>query len=366
MIFEIELNPKFKISNSSVYVSKNSFLEYCKNNNIKFSKEELEENKKYLVKNLYPDWLLFTSSGWFSRDWIEAFEYIAQSRDKKNIDQHSIKFNSKKFNIYLEKLFHFHQCLKDKEQYKLMWNLEVYIEELIEILIKKDNNKNKEEVRDEIYKENAGGTYSGLHEICVYKKLYVEQSENYLANELVMKRFQESINNNISADEVMKTLQINDNYQDTLFSIIELNKRLYTNKKSETILGAIVQGIVLGVEEYIIEKVGKKGLFPSLKELANNTDKLTILKSKIKKEDSNDLCLCKLENVILKEKDSLEKYLIIYYHARNYLAHNNINMKQFFHGQDDDRLIVGSVVDAVIIIIYLLSSRDINFEALSS
>jgi hypothetical protein len=362
MIFEIELNPKFKILDSHVYLSEGVFLEYCKNNNIQFPKNRLneEEIKKYLFKNLYPDWLLFTSSGWFPRDCVDAFKYIAEIRYNKNNEKHLFhsKFNAKKCSHCLGSILHFYQRLKDDEKYKLMWNLEVYIIELIEILLSKNNSKDKEEIKKKIYTENEGGTYSGLHEIDVYKKLYIEQSKSYFTNEVIMPKFKKSIEKDILSDEIMKTLQVVDKYQDTLFSIIELTKRLNANKKSETILGAMVKGIVLGVEEYIVDKF-KENFFDSLMKLSDNQNELKLLRNKINDKDPNDLFLCKLENIILKKEDSLNKYLIIYYHARNYLAHNNIDMNQFFHGRDKDRIIVGSVIDAVIIIIYLLSKDKV-------
>ena len=43
-------------------------------------------------------------------------------------------------------------------------------------------------------------------------------------------------------------------------------------------------------------------------------------------------------------------------HARNYLAHNNIDMTQFFWGSDGKRTIIINVLDTVMIILYKLET----------
>jgi hypothetical protein len=85
------------------------------------------------------------------------------------------------------------------------------------------------------------------------------------------------------------------------------------------------------------------------------------LQKQINLYDSNELQLCKLENLILQEESSIEKYLMIYYHARNYLAHNNIDMNKFFWGEDGSRIIISNVIDSVMIILYQLET--INQES---
>ena len=76
------------------------------------------------------------------------------------------------------------------------------------------------------------------------------------------------------------------------------------------------------------------------------------LKEKISDKDSKELQLCKLENIILKDEESLEKYLMIYYHSRNYVAHNNISMDKFFWGENGNRIIINATLDSIIIILY--------------
>ena len=370
MLFEIDLNPNFKILNRGVYLSKDTFMQLCQENIYIYGGEKLNDfintiEQKYITKeDLYPDWLLFTSSGWFPNKYVNIFQYVAEVRHEKYIKSNykyssSIKFNKEIFESYLNQLLVFYQDLKRDERYKLMWNLEIYIKELIRIIIDKNNDKNKKQLLKNIYKNiGESGTYSILHEIHIFEELYVEESKNIFTNEITMKRFKKCITPNITSDEIMNTLQINEKYQDTLFSIAELHNRFNADTKNRHLLSAITKGIVLGLEEYIRDKFNKDG-FDGLKQLLENNDvkvnNLTRLRNKINNQEANEVLLCKLEKIIVKEEDSLEKYLIIYYHARNYIAHNNIDMDKFFWGEDRQRTIISNVMDSIIIILYKLS-----------
>jgi hypothetical protein len=61
---------------------------------------------------------------------------------------------------------------------------------------------------------------------------------------------------------------------------------------------------------------------------------------------------------LCKMTDSLEKYLMVYYHSRNYLAHNNIDMNNFFWGDDGQRTVISNVIDSLLIILYKLSKVE--------
>ncbi|MDO8453794.1 MAG: hypothetical protein Q7S59_04425, partial [Sulfurimonas sp.] len=175
-IFEIELNPDFYILNSDIYITKNNFERYCKNNNIEF-KDDI--SKEYLVdSNLYPDWLLFYLYENFNKNYIVFFKYIAEARYEKyekNIYKDNNKYTKDELYSFMYFLYIFHQELKDREKYKLMWNLEVYMLETMSLLISKNV------LIDDIYRKVGNGcaTHSALQEVYVYQKLYIKESIQY-------------------------------------------------------------------------------------------------------------------------------------------------------------------------------------------
>ncbi len=82
-IFEIELNHDFYILNSDIYIIKNNFERYCKNNNVEF-KDNL--SKEYLVDtNLYPDWLLFYLYENFNKKYIVFFRNHSEPQNLNGI-----------------------------------------------------------------------------------------------------------------------------------------------------------------------------------------------------------------------------------------------------------------------------------------
>ena len=204
-LFEIELNEKFKILNSSVFWDEKKFKEFyqlnCLNdtnndnienyiNEYRFKihqdlfvidnyRYEFDEINNVVLSNiydsdinsnehiLYPEWLLFLISMKKKKvrlisekefhEYLHYFKYIAEIRYKKYIirnvhnyicfDEYKNISNIKtslhnSLLVYLKKseyetnelyeylnfLYRFHQELKDNEKYKLMWNIEVYIQ----------------------------------------------------------------------------------------------------------------------------------------------------------------------------------------------------------------------------------------------
>ncbi|MDO8453369.1 MAG: hypothetical protein Q7S59_02215, partial [Sulfurimonas sp.] len=156
---------------------------------------------------------------------------------------------------------------------------------------------------------------------------------------------------------------INEKYQETLFLITELTNRLNANKRSEVVMGAIIKGIVLGVEEHIrdwlkSENIEKKDFFKCIKRFKVSSHQFEPYYKMIQPNISNNDFFVQMKK-LCEENDSLEKYLMIYYHSRNYLAHNNINMFEFFVIENDTRLIA-ILLDAITIIIYLLGEKYLN------
>jgi len=351
----------------------------------------INENIYYKNKDskeivLYPEWLLFyiaikkdfvsfISEQSFLR-YLDYFKYIAEMRYKKyiirnlknyieikeisNIKKHQDKLNdeyilflkatkndTKTLYDFLNFIYDFHYQLKEKEKYKLMWNIEVYIIETINLLI--SNNEPIEKIYSETCK-GIRGTFSVLHDIYKYKPLYIKESRNSFKSHLV--KINDIFKIQLTLDEFIETLTLNKKYEDILFSYLELIKRFNANKMSEDVMSAMIKGIVLGLEEYIKNDIKKDTFDKCLEELSNDKDLFQHIRIK-QKEYNNGNELLDLINKLTRKEENLEKYLAIYYSARNYLAHYNLNMDKFFWG-DDERLIVSNVIDSVLIILYQL------------
>ncbi|MGD9552823.1 MAG: hypothetical protein AB7D96_01250 [Arcobacteraceae bacterium] len=336
---------------------------------------------------LYPEWLLFFISIKKAKvrfitekefnKYLAYFKYIAEIRYKKyimrNFENYICSEDIKKFlNIktllhnslldylkkseyqtndlyeYLNFLYRFHQELKDNEKYKLMWNIEIYIQETIVLL--RDKEISLKEIYEEVYKYMRG-TYSVLHEVYIHKPLYIEESKSHF--KIYLKKINELFNSNIDIEEFMSILTENDKNEDILFSYIELIKRLNVNKMSEHTMGAIIKGMVLGVEEVIKDYLQERKLKKCLNCLAMDEKILeSYIIEQYKDYNSSDELLELLDKLICDTEQSLELYLAIYHASRNYLAHYNIDMNKFFWGEDGERRIIANTIKSVIIILY--------------
>ncbi len=345
-----------------------------------------ELNKNSNEEVFYPEWLLFLIAikkrriQFISEDnfrtYIKYFKFIAEIRYKtyiiRNIRNY-INFNKMKnpnkfqkplynqlyqyaknsqFEIsevyaFLNFLYSFHDELKEKEKYKLMWNLEVYIMEAVELLMRYDISV------EEIYEKSIreGTSYAYLQTIRIYKPLYIRQHKTFFTPRLekINGIFKESID----VDTLMDAFLANEKYEDILFYYIELIERLNSSKISEDIMGAIIKAIVLGVEEYVKMTVDKE-FFNSLNIISSN--KFESLKNIICPNRDENFFNC-FKKIISKE-DSLEKYLMIYYISRNYLAHNNIDMDKFFWGEDRKQTVISNVMDSVMMVLYKLATLE--------
>jgi hypothetical protein len=67
--------------------------------------------------------------------------------------------------------------------------------------------------------------------------------------------------------------------------------------------------------------------------------------------------IVKLKEVLHKD-ESLEKYLMIYYHARNYFAHQNVDIYKFFEAMDDETIYIHKIIASMIVILYRLEDFD--------
>lgn len=310
---------------------------------------------------------------------LEAFKYIAEIRYKQyivqnlqnficldelgKVDSAKISLNKilleyiKNHYIKAEDLFEFlrflsafRRALQDAEKYKLMWNLgDTYILETMYSLMGMGYDTEK------IYKSVDSGTYSELHKVCIYRPLYIKESSGHFEGFMpILSRLFDGA----SREAVMERLVLNPRYEDVIFTYIEANKIFNAHRINETVLGAMIRAMVLSVEEIIKEKINKQKLFENLKKLKPNSHLFCGLKSLIDEDASGNLFFEQFSNLINDESESLEKYLMIYYHARNYLAHNNIDMEQFFRSENGRKNITHNVINSVMVTLFCLAQTE--------
>ncbi|MCG3665218.1 hypothetical protein L5F09_05605 [Aliarcobacter butzleri] len=370
-------------AHQDLFVINNYKYEFDEINNIILS-NIYKSNANSKEHILYPEWLLFFISikkekVRFIKEkefykYLEYFTYIAEIRYKKYIIRNvrnyidfkewgkvsdienslhdslleylkESEYETEELYDYLNFLYKFHQELKDNEKYKLMWNIEVYIKETITLLL--DKEIPLKEIYEEVYKYMRG-TYSVLHEIYIYKPLYIEESKNQFKSylEIINKIF----NSNIDLEKFISILTKNEKYEDILFSCIDLNKRFNANKLNEHLMGTIARSMVLNLEEVIKDYKEERKLLKCLKSLSE--DKILFESYIIEGYNSSDELLELLDKLICDNEQSLEQYLAIYLASRNYLAHYNIDMDKFFWGLDGKRRIISNTLNSVIVILY--------------
>ncbi len=342
------------------------------------------ESSKEIV--LYPEWLLFyiaiKKKFVFDSEkefltFLKLFEHIAEVRYKKYIIRNLRNYLYAKvteknaislkniFDTYLEEtkfetnvlydflnfIYEFYSELKNREKYKLMWNIEVYIIETIHLLIKNGNSINV--IYSKINRRQCARNYSLLHKILIYKPLYIKEYAGCFKPHL--SKINNIFKDKITFDDFIKILTTNEKYNDVLFSYIELNKRFNADKISGHVMSAIIKGIVLGIEEYIKEICKIQQLDKCLEKLSSCNREL-FQEIRIKQSDySNGSELLDLLDQLIEKDESLEKYLAIYYSTRNYLAHYNLDMKKFFYYDDKKQSIIFNVMSSIIIILYILN-----------
>lgn len=376
-----------------LFVMNNYTYEFDEINNVILS-NIYKSNSNSTEHLVYPEWLLFIISIKKEKvrlinekefyEYLEYFKYIAEIRYKKYIIRNvrnyihfeqfekvsdikdslhnsfleylkKSEYETEELYEYLNFLYKFHQELKDNEKYKLMWNIEVYIQETIVLLL--DKEISLKEIYEEVYKYMRG-TYSVLHEIYIYKPLYIEESKNHF--EPYLKNVNKLFNSDIDINEFISILTKNEKYEDILFSFIELNKRFNANKMNEHLMGTIARNMVLSLEE-VIKDYLQNTLKQCVKDLAINKELLeSYMIYQPRDYNSSDELLELLDELISDNEQSLEQYLAIYYASRNYLAHYNINMNKFFWGEDGQRRIISNTISSVIIILYRIEVMKKN------
>ncbi|AXA34245.1 hypothetical protein [Francisella adeliensis] len=393
----------YKLENKLIKVNPNNFplttRRYSKEELCKYIESEYQLNGLNKEKPLYPEWLLFyiatqnfsfvyTSKAEFEKH-ISFFEIIAEIRHKNYIKSNRTRFintfdnndellNSleNSFNLFIElltkesnieKLYNFlaflwkfHDELKAKEKYKLMWNLEAYIVECIHLL------KNKGIDIEYIYTHHKKLVYrerlerpSPLHEIQINLPLYIKENKCYFYynpdNEpSILDKINNCLSDDVTIDKLLEVFTSNEKIQNLVFLRLEIDRFYNSNKFNEFVMKSLIKNFVLEIESLIIDKVpkNKDGLFDNIKQLKKGSHKFSAYHEKLKEnvdwsEFSNRI------KVIEKESDSIEKHLMIYYHFRNYFAHNHVNMHDL---RSEDGKYLRAILESALITIYFVAT----------
>lgn len=306
--------------------------------------------KEYLIRNSDIDFVFDNNERSFLyRE--ELYEIFKEYNKNKYSQEELIKF--------LKYLLRLHFLLAKNEKYKLMWNLEsTYILNTINILMRSFDLKYGEIVNS-VNNSRLGSQQTDIN--LVYKDLviFVKENKFYYANNNVVNLINNILGLEIKEVEVVEKLTSNEKYIELLDSIIEINKRFYSNKRNESLVISVTTGVILNVEELIRRKIPdneKLGLFDCLKKIKPNSHFLTALKNKIGEFDKGDTFFIKLHDIIETEKETLEKYLMIYYHIRNYMSHCIVDIEKLFY--EKDRKIITNVLNSITLILYYLEYKE--------
>lgn len=296
--------------------------------------------KKYWVRNIRSDFILESVEEGIA---FQTHLYEHLSAYKLNIYN-----NTDNLIGFLKYLLHLHYIFKENEKYKLMWNLESsYIRTCIYMLM--EYKMSYSEIVAKANQNRMGSQRTDLNYIYTDTKSYVQANSFSYANTSIVTLINHVLNTEFDQQRVIEILNGNARYLEVLDSIIELNQRYYGNKLSERTVMAVTRAVVLDIEEIIKEylQVEDCKLFNCLKSL----DSSTTYEGITGKESSEDF-LNKFTVLIKDTPESVAKYLIIYYHARNYIAHNIIEFNRFFY--EDQQLIIKNVLNSVIFIMFYL------------
>ena len=194
-----------------------------------------------------------------------------------------------------------------------------------------------------------------MHELKtpITKAMFIAETLNDENKKDTLQRAFKRMDDIIKELATVEKLTSNEKYIELLDSIIEINKRFYSNKRNESLVISVTTGVILNVEELIRRKIPdneKLGLFDCLKKIKPDSHLLTPLKNKIGEFDKGDTFFIKLHDIIDTEKETLEKYLMIYYHIRNYMSHCIVDIEKLFY--EKDRKIITNVLNSITLILY--------------
>jgi len=307
--------------------------------------------KEYFIRNSHIDFNFENNEKAFEFK-KELFE-IFKEYNKKNYDKDSLV-------LFLKYLLKLHYLLRDNEKYKLMWNLEsTYIFSTIILLIRDfgltypevvDLAKDKSRM---VHQTDINLVYEDIHS-------HIEENDFYYANDSILSFVKKMIGSDIEKEDYINVITSNDRYKELLSSIIEINKRFFSNKRSESTVLSITVGVILNTEIFIKEKltVFNGALFNGLIKLK---DRLNIVLMKeyrtmIPKDAAGEDFFNNYYELIDNKEDSIEKCLMLYIHARNYVAHNLVDFEKFFY--ENERKLINVVLNSVLTILYYIETMD--------
>jgi hypothetical protein len=296
--------------------------------------------KEYWVRNIRCDLIFDSIEGG-----ITFQEHLHEHLSAYKL---SIYNNTANLIGFLKYLLHLHYIFKENEKYKLMWNLESsYIRTCIYMLM--EYGMSYFEIVVEANQNRIGSQRTDLNYIYTDTKSYVQANNFSYANASIVTFINNVLNTEFDQQRVVDMLNGNERYLAVLDSIIELNQRYYGNKLSERTVMAVTRAVVLDVEEIIKEylQVENCKLFNCLSSLDSS-----ITYGGITGKESNKDFLNKFTNLIKDTPESVAKYLMIYYHTRNYIAHNIVEFNSFFY--EEQQLIIKNVLNSVIFIMFYL------------
>ncbi len=314
--------------------------------------EEVVENvfKDYIIRNIENYIKIENKSNLQKELYDELYNY-----QKKY-------FKDKKLLLdFLKYILELHFLFKENEKYKLMWNLEsTYIRNTIYILIETFEIS----YTDIIQELNKLGvtleTFQGsmLNELYIDKKTYIGENNLIFLNKI--QKFKNLFNKNFTNSEYLELLLNDEKIIDTLYSIVELEMRYFANKRSEDLISAILKGILLGIEEIIRDKIkcdDKNGIFRCIQKLSKDSELLDFFRDCIP-QNAKDKDFFNGLSKLIKKDISIEKYLMIYNHTRNYVAHNIIDFEKMIYENSQERIV--NTMDSVVFILIYLELNEFN------
>ncbi len=306
--------------------------------------------KEYFIRNSHIDFNFENNE--------KAFEYkkelfeIFKDYNKKNYDKDSLV-------LFLKYLLQLHYLLRDNEKYKLMWNLEsTYIFSTIKLLIR-DFGVTYTEVVDLVKDKSRMVHQTDIN--LVYEDIHshIEENDFYYANDSILSFVKKIIGSDIEKEDYISIITSNDRYKELLSSIIEINKRFFSNKRSESTVLSITVGVILNTEIFMKEKLtGFSGaLFNRLIKLTDSLD-IDLMNEYRNMFPFNATGEDFFKNYyeLIDKEDSIEKCLMLYIHARNYIAHNLVDFEKLFY--ENERKLINVVLNSILTILYYIETMD--------
>lgn len=307
--------------------------------------------KEFLIRNIRHD-LSFANND-------ERFEFETHLLVLLSEYKISVFTNSEELIEFLKYLMNLHYHFLENEQYKLMWNLEsTYVLASIYILIN-EHELTYTEIVGRVNEHMFSTQQSDLNAAYVDLSTYLRHRSRspYYAGQTMVKLLNTLFHNDLNNESIIDILNGNDRYLEILSSIVEINKRFFANKRSESTVLAVTIGVVLNVEIFIKDKstLDNVNIFRHITNILSEGDRglLDACEGLIPYNAiGNDFFSNYM--ILINKPDSVEKYFMLYKHARNYIAHTAVEFERFFY--EEDRVVITNVLNAVIVVLFYLET----------